>query len=64
MTSGQGMEIHIDHTSSHMEVHTDRPIHLDSILHVPKASKSHVYASKRIDDNHAYVEIRPNFRLC
>ena len=63
-TSGQGMEMHIDHMYFHMEIHIDRPIHLGNILHVPKASKSHVSASKRTDDNHAYLEIRPNFLLC
>lgn len=61
MASGQGMEIRIDHTFFNTH---DRPIHLDNILHVPKASKSHVPASKRINDNHAYVDIRPNFLLC
>jgi histone deacetylase 1/2 len=57
--SGQGMEIeHIGHTSINT---SDRPIHLNNILHVPNAHKSLASASKLTLDNHAYVEIHPTF---
>lgn len=57
--SGQGMAIqHIGHTQFHT---SDRPIHLNHILHVPQASKSLVSASKLGIDNNAYVEVHPQF---
>jgi hypothetical protein len=59
MASGVGKEIrHVGHTSFHT---ADHPIHLKNILHVPKAAKSLVLASKLVDDNHVYVEIYPKF---
>ena len=59
--SGQGMAIkHVGHSIIHTP-HSS--IHLQTILHVPNASKGLLYAHKIALDNNAFVEIHPFFFL-
>ncbi|KAH0661799.1 hypothetical protein KY284_026730 [Solanum tuberosum] len=56
---GNGMKIHISHTSSSiLSTHT-QPIHLNNILHVPQISKNLLSVAKLTRDNNVYMEFHP-----
>ena len=59
--SGAGMDIsHIGHTNVHAP---SRDLHLNNVLHVPKATKNFVSVYHLAADNHAYLQFHPNFFL-
>jgi histone deacetylase 1/2 len=56
--SGAGTEID---QIGHSLVHTPtRPLHLNSVLYVPKANKNLVSVHRLTSDNHAFLEFHPN----
>jgi histone deacetylase 1/2 len=58
-TSGAGMEIkHIGHSLVHTPT---RNLHLNNILHVPKAAKNLVSVHRLTKDNSAFLEFHPEY---
>jgi hypothetical protein len=56
--NGSGMEIdHIGHSTLHSPA---GKIHLQNILHVPKAKKSLVSVNRLVRDNNIFLEFHPN----
>lgn len=59
--SGAGMEIkHIGHPIVHTPTHD---LHLNNILHVPKAAKNLVSVHRLTKDNSIFLEFHPNYFL-
>lgn len=59
--SGAGMEIgHIGHSILHSP---NSSIHLNTVLHVPQASKSLISVNRLACDNNAFLEFYPNHFL-
>ena len=59
--NGAGMNInHIGHAIVHTPSH---PLHLNNVLHVPKAKKNLVSVHHLATDNRAFLEFHPNFFL-
>jgi histone deacetylase 1/2 len=59
--SGLGMEIkHVGHITVPTQ---SRSLHLNNILHVPKAAKNLVFVHRLTKDNSAFIEFHPDFFL-
>jgi hypothetical protein len=59
--SGSGMEIkHVGHTTVPTQ---SRSLHLNNVLHVPKAAKNLVSVHRLTKDNSAFIEFHPDFFL-
>jgi hypothetical protein len=56
--NGSGMEI--DYIGHSTLCSRNNPLHLNNILHVPKASKSLVSVHRFTRDNDAYLEFHPD----